>query len=159
MTAARRARAVAALVVLVPVIAAASHASGDRPKPCHDPSEEERGPCVALTHYLQAHATGQRAHAEAAFFPDARMVWVTDGERRERAIADYIAGFGGEPAPDERERERWVERVEVSGAAAVATIVLDYPRARIVDFMTLLRADGEWRIIHKSFQVTPKSDA
>ena len=159
MTAARRARAVAALVFVVPAIAAASHAPGDRPKPCHDPSGEERGPCVALTHYLQAHATGQRAHAEAAFFPDARMVWVADGERRERAIADYIAGFDGEPAPDESARERWVERVEVTGAAAVATIVLDYPRARIVDFMTLLRADGEWRIIHKSFEVTPKSDA
>lgn len=131
-------------------------AGADHPKPCHEPDEGVRGACVALTHYLQAHATGLRSHAEAAFYPEARMVWVADGERRERPIGDYIAGFDGRSAGDESERRRWVERVEVAGDAAIATIVLDYPRARIVDYMTLLRTDGEWRIIHKSFHATPK---
>lgn len=84
------------------------------------------------------------------------MVWVADGERRERPISDYIAGFEGRPAGDEGERRRWVERVEATGDAAIATLVLDYPRARIVDYMTLLRTDDEWRIIHKSFHATPK---
>ena len=128
------------------------------PKPCHEPeSAAARGVCVALDHYLQAHATGQGAHAEAAFFTDARMVWVGDGEVSERPIQEYIAGFRGQPASDEARRERWVEYVDVAGDAAVAKIVLDYPGARIVDYMTLLRADGEWRIIHKSFHAERKT--
>lgn len=128
------------------------------PKPCHDDaSQDVRGVCQALGHYLQAHATGQGAHAQAAFYPDARMVWVADGEIRERPIGDYIAGFRGEPEADEARRERWVESVDVTGDAAVAKIVLDYPGARIVDYMTLLRTDGEWRIIHKSFHAERKT--
>jgi hypothetical protein len=155
MSSLRRRLSIAALVAGVPILVG-SRAGAPHPKPCHEPSEEHAGPCVALTHYLQAHATGQRAHAEAAFFPDARMVWVAECQRRERAIADYIAGFDGTPAPDEASRERWVERLDVTGNAAVATIVLDYPGARIVDYMTLLRAGGAWRIVHKSFQATPR---
>ncbi len=131
-------------------------AEAAHPNPCHEPDEGVRGACVALNHYLQAHATGLGSHAEAAFYPEARMIWVADGERRERPISDYIAGFEGRPAGDEGERRRWVERVEATGDAAIATLVLDYPRARIVDYMTLLRTDGEWRIIHKSFHATPK---
>lgn len=123
-------------------------------RPCEAPTEADvAGVCEALDHYLQGHATGQAAHAEAAFYEDAKMVWVADGELRERPIREYIAGFSGEPAEDEADRKRWVSDVVITGDAAVGTIVLDYPGARIVDYMTLLRTNGEWRIIHKSFHV------
>lgn len=152
------------LSVALPAIAVgglilAPLAAPERPKPCHEPATEEaRGVCAALGHYLQAHATGQGTHAEAAFYGDARMVWVADGELRERPIGEYIAGFRGEAPTDEARRERWVESVDIAGDAASAKIVLDYPGARIVDYMTLLRTGGEWRIIHKSFHADRKAD-
>jgi hypothetical protein len=49
-----------------------------------------------------------------------------------------------------------VEEVDVTGDAAVAKVVLDYPQARITDYMSLLRVDGEWRIVNKTFHSQPK---
>ena len=55
-----------------------------------------------------------------------------------------------------RSQARRVVGVDVAGDAAVARLELDYPDARITDFMTLLEVDGEWKIVHKSFHVQPK---
>ena len=35
--------------------------------------------------------------------------------------------------------------VDVTGDAAVAKVVLDYPSARFTDYMSLLKIGGEWR--------------
>jgi hypothetical protein len=40
----------------------------------------------------------------------------------------------------------------------VARIVLDYPTVKFVDYMTLLKIDGEWKIINKSFYAEPKKE-
>ena len=47
----------------------------------------------------------------------------------------------------------------MSGDAAIAVLTLDGPTHRITDYMTLLKRDGAWRIIHKSFHAEPKPTA
>jgi hypothetical protein len=79
-----------------------------------------------------------------------------EGEIRTIPIAEYLSWFRGEPAEDEAERERWIESVDIAGDAAVAKVVLDYPRVRYTDYMSLLKVDGEWKIIHKNFSAAPK---
>jgi hypothetical protein len=112
----------------------------------------------ALEHYLEGHATGEAAHMAAAFHRDAMLFWVQDGELRQRSSADYIAGFTGHPAADEARRRRWIERVDIAGTAASGKIVLDYPSGRFVDYMSLLKVDGEWKIVNKIFHREPVRD-
>jgi hypothetical protein len=38
----------------------------------------------------------------------------------------------------------------------VGKIVLDYPNALITDYTSLLKIDGEWKIVNKIFTVQPK---
>lgn len=109
----------------------------------------------ALEHYLSGHATAEAGHMEAAFHPDAMLFWVQDGELRRRSSADYIAGFTGRPAADEARRRRWIESVDIAGTAASGKIVLEYPSGRFVDYMSLLKIDGEWRIVNKIFHREP----
>jgi hypothetical protein len=85
------------------------------------------------------------------FIPEGRMMWVQDGQLRTRPSTDYIAGFPGTPAPDEAKRKRRVLLVDVTGDAAVAKVELDYPSGKLIDYFTLLRIGGEWKIVHKSF--------
>lgn len=120
---------------------------------------DEAGVREALEHYLAGHATGDGGHMWKAFHPSAMLFWVDDGEFRERTVADYIASFTGSPAPDEAERRRWIESVDVEGSTASAKIVLDYPAARFVDYMSLLRVDGEWKIVNKIFHRDPGPSA
>jgi|SRR5687768_5599525 len=108
-------------------------------------------------HYFKAHATGAGDHLKGMFVDEGRMMWVQDGQLRVRSSADYIAGFTGKPPADEAQRKRRVLMTDVTGDVAVAKVELDYPEVRFVDYFTLARVGGEWKIIHKSFHRQPKT--
>lgn len=114
---------------------------------------EREAVSAALQHYLQAHATGDGSHHRKVFHPEARLFWVRDGKLTTRTSEEYIAGAPGSPAEDEARRSRRVTMIDVTGDAAVARVVLDYPGALITDYMSLLEIDGEWRIVNKIFHV------
>jgi hypothetical protein len=44
----------------------------------------------------------------------------------------------------------------VVGDAAYAKLDLDYPKVRFTDYMTLLKVDGEWKIMSKVYNAEPK---
>jgi hypothetical protein len=121
------------------------------------PSDDEAGVRAALQHYLNGHATGSPDEMRQAFHPEARMTFVRDGKLVITPIAEYIARFTGQVAADEAQRKRRITDVEVTGNAATGRIELDYPSALLVDYMTLLKDNGRWVIIAKSFQSLPKS--
>lgn len=114
---------------------------------------------AALQHYLDGHATGLGAHHDSVFHERSYLYWIADGELRSRSSAEYIAGAPGRPAADESDRKRRIVWVDIEGDAAVARIELDYPGARITDYMSLLLVDGEWRIMNKIFTVDRSGDA
>ena len=119
-------------------------------------SDEEKAARVPVEHYLAGHATGDGAHFKAAFAPQAYLFWVRADTLATRTSAEYIAGANGSPAADEAQRKRWIESVDVSGTAGVAKVVLDYPTTRFVDYLSLLKINGEWKIINKIFYSEPK---
>lgn len=116
---------------------------------------EESAVRLALMNYLRGHATGDGSHHERVFNPVATLYWMRDGDLNERSSEDYIAGAPGSPPADEADRFRYIDWVDVSGSAAVARIVLDYPSAYLVDYMSLLKIDGRWQIVNKIFDVQP----
>ncbi|HEX8636521.1 MAG TPA: nuclear transport factor 2 family protein [Pyrinomonadaceae bacterium] len=50
-----------------------------------------------------------------------------------------------------------MESVDITGNAASAKIILDYPTVRFTDYMSLLKIDGEWKIVNKTFYAEPKA--
>jgi hypothetical protein len=111
---------------------------------------------VPLENYLKGHATGEGEYMRKAFHTEGNLIFIRDGKFTTRSFADYIAGFNGKPAADESDRKRYIESVDVAGNAATGKIILDYPAMRFVDYMTLLKIDGEWKIVSKVFYAEPK---
>ncbi len=111
---------------------------------------------IPLENYLKGHATGDSAYFKKAFHPEAKLFWIRDGKFTQRASAAYISGASGKPAEDEAQRKRSIASIDIAGNAAIAKIVLDYPNALITDYMSLLKVDGDWKIINKFFYVEPK---
>ncbi len=72
------------------------------------------------------------------------------------SVEQYAGRFSGKPADDESQRNRSVEVLDLTVDAAVAKVVLDYPTIKFVDYMSLLRIDGEWKIVNKSFNAQTK---
>ena len=112
---------------------------------------------VPLENYIKGHATGNGEFMRKAFHTEGNLIFIRDGNYTTRTFADYISGFSGKPASDEANRKRSIEAIDVSGNAAVAKIVLDYPTTRFVDYMSLLKIDGEWKIVTKIFYAEPKA--
>lgn len=112
---------------------------------------EEAAVRAAIEHYFRGHATGQGEHFRKVFHPDSKLFAVRDGKYWTLTSEEYIARASGKAAPDEAERKRRVEMVDIAGNAAVAKVVLDYPAVKFVDYMSLLKIDGEWKIVNKTF--------
>jgi hypothetical protein len=112
---------------------------------------------VPLNNYLQAHATGKAEFVRKAFHPDAKLFWYRDGKMMTRTAEEFASGFSGAPAPDEAQRKRNIDTIDISGNAAIAKITLDYPSVTFTDYMSLLKIDGEWKIVNKTFYAEPKS--
>lgn len=106
---------------------------------------------VPLDNYLQGHITGDPGFIRKAFQQDARITAFREDKFLNWDLDEFVTRFDGKPAKDEAKRKRKIERIDISGNAAIAKIVLDYPTIKFVDYMTLLKADGEWKIVSKSF--------
>lgn len=120
-------------------------------------ADEKEAVKVPLNNYIQGHATGNGEFFKKAFHTEGNMLWIRDGKFSSRSFAEYIAGASGKPAADEASRKRVIESIDVAGTAASARIILDYPTVRFVDYMTLLKIDGEWKIVSKVFYAEPKA--
>lgn len=114
-------------------------------------SSEEAAVRAAIEHYFRGHSTGDGAHFRKAFDPDSKLFWIRDGKIAQRTSEEFIAGAKGSPAADEDRRKRRIDFIDITGDAAVAKLTLDYPDVVFTDYMSLLKVDGEWRIVNKTF--------
>ncbi|MDC8760487.1 nuclear transport factor 2 family protein [Janthinobacterium fluminis] len=109
-----------------------------------------------LQNYIRAHETGNADFMRKAFTSDAKIVGYMGGNMISWSLEQYAGRFSGKPANDEAQRRRSFEILDLVGDAAVGKVVLDYPTVKFVDYMTLLKIDGEWKIINKSFNAQTK---
>jgi len=119
-------------------------------------SPEEAGVRVALEHYLMGHVTGDGANFRLAFRPEANLFWIREGQLATRTSEEFAAGAKGTPAPDEAQRKRRIDFIDITGNAAIAKLTLDYPDVTFTDYMSLLKIGDEWKIVNKIFYAERK---
>lgn len=119
-------------------------------------AEDKRAVAVPLENYIKAHATGNPEFIGKAFHPEAKVMFFADGKFNQWSVEEFATRFKGTPAADEAKRKRSFEIIDVSGNAAIAKVILDYPAVKFTDYMTLLKIDGEWKIINKTFYAETK---
>ena len=124
----------------------------------HATSEAEAAAArIPLENYINAHATGNPEYIRKAFFPDAKIMAFRDGKLLNLSVEEFASRFSGKPAADESQRKRRIDSLSITGNAGNARIVLDYPDATLTDYMSLLKVDGEWKIVNKVFNAEPKA--
>jgi hypothetical protein len=119
-------------------------------------TSEEAGVREAIDHYFQGHATGVGDHFRKAFHPDAKLFFIRDGKFSTWTLDEYVSRASGKPAPDEADRKRSIASIDISGNAAIVKVLLDYPSVRFTDYMSMLKVDGQWKIVNKTFYAEPK---
>jgi hypothetical protein len=110
---------------------------------------------AAINQYFRGHATADPGEMRKAFLPTAHIEGNRDGKFVSWMAGEYSSRFGGRPAPDEASRKRTIDRVELSGTAAMASATLVHGATTFTDYFVLLKVNGEWKIANKVYSSRP----
>jgi hypothetical protein len=88
-----------------------------------------------------------------AFWPEAKLLFVgKNGALRQLTQEDWYKGFASVAGKEEEGTLR-ILSVEVSGVAASVKVEEIYPKERYVNYLSLLKVSGGWKIVNKIFDV------
>jgi hypothetical protein len=106
--------------------------------------------------YIEGVATGDAAKLEQAFHQDARMYGAVDGQRYDIPISEMIKMIEAQPADTDGSFGASVQSVADEGDAAIVTIEEHgfWGALSFVDYFSLARIDGSWKIVNKTFAQT-----
>jgi hypothetical protein len=108
---------------------------------------------AVLQNFVGAYVKDDAAVMRKAFRSDGVMIGYSMRSKAfvTRSGEEFIKGFTGEPAADEAQRKRTFEILDITNNGAVAKVILDYPTWDGVDYLSLAKTDGEWKVVSKSW--------
>ena len=107
-----------------------------------------------IQHYVDGGRSGRGVEMKAAFHPDATIFGYV-GEELFAGPIQQLFDWNDQngPAP---ELEARIGSLDVTGTVATVRLELDnWTGHRFTDMFTLLKVDGEWKIISKVFYLHP----
>lgn len=108
--------------------------------------------------YCDGMNKGDAALLTRAFHPRACIVGHLAGELYWKNVEDFIAD-SQESAARQGPGNWRVERLSFTGDTALVTVGDESAGAWYSDDLSLLKADGRWRIVHKTFYAHPGGEA
>ena len=100
-----------------------------------------------VSYYLDGGTNNDFKTLKKAFHPDARMKFIK-GESYTEVNALEFFEKAIKPGPKQN-RTSIIEQINIAGNAANARLRIDYPNFYFIDYMNLLKIDGEWKIVNK----------
>lgn len=107
---------------------------------------------AAVRACLALYMTGDGMQMEKAFHPSASMKYIDNktGEYKDVPIAEFLARVKANTTKTERKTE--IQNLNIEGTAAQAKIRIETSTVIFIDYMNLLKIDGNWKIVSKIFQ-------
>ena len=112
---------------------------------------------AVMKKFMSAYITADNTLATEVCRKDGVMIGYSVARGSEllmRTGEQFAEGFNGKPAADEAKRKRTYEIVDMAENFAAVRVNLDYPGWRGVDYVVLLKVDGKWMIMSKSWTGT-----
>ena len=108
---------------------------------------------------IQLYIDGSNGDVEKltkAFHPNARMFGhIGDNPYGSGPITEFISWIGENPGNAGPNYEAIIRTIDISGDAGVAVLVeTDYMGHDFVDYFSVARIDGEWKITNKTYAET-----
>lgn len=111
-----------------------------------------------LTHYIQGRNGGDLDQLKSAYHPSAALKFVhpETGALAEWSLEEYL----GRLTPGEKQNcSGAITDIHIFNDAAQATVMLTYHRLRFHDYISLLKIEGKWLIVDKTFSRKPIEEA
>ena len=118
-------------------------------------SSDDKAVRAVINQYFRGHATGDPNEMRKAFHPTAHVEGNRDGKFVSWTAEQYSGNFSGKPASDEATRKRTIDRVDISGDAAMVSATLVHGTTTFTDYFVLLKINNEWKIANKVYTRRP----
>jgi hypothetical protein len=114
---------------------------------------ERKGEEAAIRHVVQLYFDGIIKYDEdalrTAFHPQASIIGTTgEGEADWEPFEEWVVYTRGD-APDPTGRNNRIVSIDITGNAASVKTDLAWPHVHYVDYLSLLKIDGNWVIVNK----------
>ncbi len=100
-----------------------------------------------VQYYLDGGTNNDFETLKKAFHKTATMRYVTD-EYKEVNALEF---FGKMKSGPKQNRKTKIDYINITGHAANAKLEIEYPTFTFIDYMNLLKINGEWKIVSKIF--------
>lgn len=122
-------------------------------------SDDEADVRAVARAYLDGLLDGDVRTLQSAFEPDARFEGSVGGTLVEMSFEDWAESRRGKRMRPVEDYRHSIEGVLIAGDAAVVRTDIDWPDTYFVDYLSLLRIDGEWKIVNKTWTQWPSPRA
>ena len=114
-------------------------------------SSESEKISLTIENYFQGMIARDIEKLEKAFHPEARLIGYRGDQFTITSFKDWANGVkNGSPRNPELYQNHLLE-IEIKGYTALAKTELFWPGIYYYDYLTLIKVDGDWKIIHKTW--------
>ena len=142
------------------LVLAAGYGLGEPgPAPLDEMSADEQGIRQAVQYYFDGGRNADSATMGKGFESSvAHMLYVRDNKLNDVPIPQFLARIAAQRTPEFKpdNNQRRVVSVDFAGNAAIAKLETVTPENLVIDYMSLLKVDGRWKIVNKIFDRVPR---
>lgn len=109
---------------------------------------------TTINNYFDGMINHNSEAIEKAFIPKASMKWNEKGKYTEVNAVDALSEYVNSNDPVKVKTN--IVAINIVGDAANAQLELEYETFYFVDFMHLMKVDGGWKIVSKTYTTVPK---
>ncbi len=102
-----------------------------------------------VSYYLDGGTNNDFETLKKAFHKDATMKFISKGKYKEVDALDFFKRVI-KPGPKSNRITR-ISNITVSGNVANAKLEIEYPTFMFIDYMNLLKIEGEWKVVNKIY--------
>jgi hypothetical protein len=110
---------------------------------------------AAITNTIQAYFDGMMdrdlGKLEEAFFGEARLIGYRGEKLTVTEFRDWAANTAKGEKRDRSHFKNQIHSIEIKGDTALVKTELWWPGIYYFDFLTLMKIDGKWKIVHKTW--------
>ncbi|MEE9363580.1 MAG: nuclear transport factor 2 family protein [Cellulophaga sp.] len=108
-----------------------------------------------VSYYLDGGSNNDYETLKKAFHKDATMKFISKGEYKEVNALEFFKKVI-KPGPKST-RITNISYINISGNTANAKLEIEYPTFMFIDYMNLLKIDGEWKVVSKIYHRKSKT--
>ncbi|MEM6720591.1 MAG: nuclear transport factor 2 family protein [Bacteroidota bacterium] len=112
-------------------------------------NDEYTAIATTVNYYLEGGTNNDFETVKKAFHKNAKMKFVSKEGYKEVNAIDFFEKVI-KPGPKQNRTTR-IKNISFEGNTAVATLEIEYPTFFFIDYMSLLKIDGTWKVVNKIY--------